>query len=862
MDEELHILPIPDLSHAQNSEEMMHNLILDKKKDLKMTEERFLLFKNIYISLFTGKIEYDVIHSHLVTILNHIMTIDSLSDYIKIIEYIFKIELLCDNFYHRLKSSIQIATMNKYKISFLELIYPEIKRKNALDLYFLIEKIKNDVFLAESLAELVICYTVNLQLSKNMEDLVEENNSLIMHELHELLIFENILSLGKNPPFLLLYLLENDQNKYLRYLLKEDFKTSNHAFYFFDEVDFDFITEKFINELQKTEKIDFLMSNPSHFLINKFHNDLIHLDNFEELIVQSYSLGNLETMNLLHKIFEVDLEKGERILKMIILHGKEKRFKGMFLDKCKNIDLDFIEIFIMYLDNISSVKDEMFKNIIISPYFGILSKDLKIFKECINRSVNILHEINMFKIIDSIFYENMRIKDEVILKMEFLVQKFPNFKEYLFQKFKYIIKYVERKSNCINEKMSNINFFEQTKSSESFLSVQSSCEFKTNVYNLINIFRSESGVYEFVDIIMNYDFLIFLDNCLFTKFDRIDQFFIYFVNQILSSNEFSDNEYFLNNFSSYIRKIHDIDYYWNLTSKKLLNIDKLIIALSQIEDENFFIDYIYDEKHLMELLSGYISNYENSFEQIGRILKKLEKYSIHQTGITFYDSLIHFNLDSKNFCLYISAIQYDEDDIQSIVKFEGENVEIDILIFNGKIIEKIVMNNMTEKILLEGDVFTEFKILLGIKYSKGALKISLNSKKHVIKLRSISSITIGDKFKGIMQRIIWYENSHYKNEYLNDYSRTNLFINHLCDLQKKLIFRNENGFYIDNSTIYYFNKQLNVEVVNVLSNVCVKWVYNYNLCDKIFIEAKKNEKLANILEGYVERAYIDIKNKR
>lgn len=865
MDNCTYILPIPDSLLSQTKDEMFADLTKNSQTTSKLNLGHQHLFKNLYDMIFTRLIEYDSIYSHLSLILEHIVNSEDILDYLGIIEYIFKIELLCDNFYHQLKCGIDKETMEKFKISFVALEYPILKRRKYLNLNPLIEIMQTNNIAKSSIGDILICYKINQELSykKDSEDsfcAVEPEIVNIKPFVINRFIIEDILLFEECTAYLLLYILNLEDIKYFSYLLKDTTRLADHKFFFLDNVEFEFVYDKLFNVLECSEKLEILKKYPSHFLINKFYDDLHREEEMDELIVESYYEGNLETINLLHKIFENDTEQGEKIMKRIILIFKEKRFRRMFLDKCNNVDIEFIEIFMLYLDNISGISDELFKNIISSPYFGILSNDINIFREFIDRSVQIIDDIKIHKIIDIIFYENMRIKEEVILKMEYLLIKFHDIREYLFSKFRSILRSIEKKCQ---PNADNTIAIDSIKSSDSVLSIKNPDNFKICVYNVINLFRMEPGVFDFSDFIINYDFNIFLDNCLFKKTDLLDQFFIGFVNLILSNKDIPGKDVFSLKFISYTKSVENPDYYWNMSAKKYLKMENLVEFLQdQNLETSFFVKYIYNEKYLMNLLGEKMMPPDFDYELINQILKTLEMYASYQSGIVFYDSFLKFNLQTNTFCLYIIAIQYDTHGEQSLLKLEGEDLKIELLVMDCKIIEEITVGDYTERILIDSEIFPENKISIGMRYSKGHIRISLNKKNHIIKNRSVSKIMIGARFRGIIEKVLYYENNHFKNEYLCDANRSCFFVSTLCSLEKKLIFRNENGFYIDNMVSYLFNKQMDIEISNVITNISVKWVHNFSVCDKIFKETKKNVKLANIIEKYVEQTYLNLKLKR
>lgn len=862
MDNFPYILPIPEEFPLSTNEYSVSDLIIANTDSVITPQNKSIVFKNLYFALFTDKVDYDTIHGNLSIILDQILKSDKLEEYSVIIGYILMIELLCENFYHKLKSSINEKFVKKYKIKILDLKYPNLHRENSLNLDPLIAEIFKSEFLCKALANLIICYKINSEYSKeNIEtddisgfDLISLKNIFT-----EKVTIDDKLLISNNPPFLLLFLINLEHRKYLSYILQDKFRSLNHSYYFFDDVDLELIYDGTIGELGFNDKFQILKQYPSHMLINKYYEDLKYQDEIDNIIIRAYTNENPDTIDLIHKIFEFDAERGEKILKRIILLYKEKKFKSMFFTKCNNIDIEFIEIFMLYIDNISGVNNELFINIISSPYFGILSNDINIFKECIDRSLKIIDKIKIHEIIDSIFYEKMRIKEENILKMEYLLLKFPDTKEYLFLKFESILQRLEQSYT------SNIEQSDTLLSTESSISINNSPNFKVYIYKVINLLRSESGILKYTEFILNYDFLLFLDHCLLNRFDLIDLFFVEFLNKILLSGDKKKYNLLPIRFVEYIIAVKNIDYYWNTAAMKKICLEKLLEFIKDTkQDEEFYIKSIYNEKDLMKLLDEKISVScdEKNYIAIEQIFKKLETYSSHQTGMVFHNSFIKFNVENKSFCLYFTAIQYDSANDQSLIKFEGDNTSVELLIIDGKIIKKTTQNGSIEKILLNSEVFTGGKIYIGFKYSKKTLKAMLNSNKYAIHIKLIKRITIGSYFKGTIQKIIWYENNHFRNEYLLHTHKSYYYFDILCELEKKLLFRNENGFYIYNSVTYFFNEEFEVQIVNVLYNYSLKWIYNFNLCDKIFNESKSNEKFAEIMILYGELAYLDLKHKR
>ncbi|EJW04244.1 hypothetical protein EDEG_01476 [Edhazardia aedis USNM 41457] len=288
----------------------------------------------------------------------------------------------------------------------------------------------------------------------------------------------------------------------------------------------------------------------------------------------------------------------------------------------------------------------------------------------------------------------------------------------------------------------------------------------------------------------------------------------------------------------------------NLIYTEKCEEDKKIVKLKAI-----LYSLFYNDQMRINILINSLSRKNNIFtcdtNKIDNIMKIMELNNQYKEGMMFYNSYIKFESKPLMFCFYGTFYQYDEDDQQSIIKLEHDQITFELIIHNKRLIKRINSNGKTENFLLTDVMENTKKLSVSIKFVNKKCELHLNQITTTFKMYGFRRMVIGHKFKGIVSRILYYESSLYDKKYLCENSRSDYFISYLRDLEKIMIYQGIKGFYLDNLKPYEINNNFNIEMKNIIHNENINWIENKKLRDLLISEMKCNEYMLEKVHKYL-----------
>lgn len=183
-------------------------------------------------------------------------------------------------------------------------------------------------------------------------------------------------------------------------------------------------------------------------------------------------------------------------------------------------------------------------------------------------------------------------------------------------------------------------------------------------------------------------------------------------------------------------------------------------------------------------------------------------------GLALYSSKISFEVKETQFSLYINFYQYQFTGPQFLVKFYLNTGFFGIKILNRHIL-MVFSNDNREKIVYQ-DSLLENKINSAFKFNSRLLSCSLNDEKLTFNTGKVEKIEIGDGFKGILDKILFYENDKFNNKYRKPTEIEEFYIRFIQPLEKRCGFYNHFGFFLfKNIPFFLSSKTRDIDIQNV-----------------------------------------------
>lgn len=262
----------------------------------------------------------------------------------------------------------------------------------------------------------------------------------------------------------------------------------------------------------------------------------------------------------------------------------------------------------------------------------------------------------------------------------------------------------------------------------------------------------------------------------------------------------------------------------NKTNKMVIcDVDDTFSNISLIPDEKNKKNYTY--KHLqIDLMTERMKRIyldENSENQSNEKMydfcqKRLMLNYFFKSGLAFYTSKLEFEVKKGIFALFCDFHQYLTEGSQFLLKLFLKNKFFAIKIENNRLI-MILSVNTEEKILFQEDI-TSNRFNIAINCNSKMFSCFVNDYKNIFNLGKILKIEIGDNFKGIIQKILFFENEKFDHKYRASYPPEEYFCKYLKNLQKRCSFYNNFGFFMSSENPYFLSSKMrDISIQNVFS---------------------------------------------
>jgi hypothetical protein len=283
------------------------------------------------------------------------------------------------------------------------------------------------------------------------------------------------------------------------------------------------------------------------------------------------------------------------------------------------------------------------------------------------------------------------------------------------------------------------------------------------------------------------------------------------------------------------------------------------VARPPSEREALFVEKFYSSRDVVDRLIIELKKPKKAYDLIECMLKKLEVENQYKEGLVFDASEISIEREMNNFCFYGMFYQYDYYGEQELVHLISKGASCLIGLHNGKLFKNMKYRKKNETILLKEKLMYSNKLSLGMHVRNGTVLFHLNDVEYRASIGGgCTKLTIGKNFKGIITRLLWYENIAFNMKYLSsEKSRSEYYVDCLVDLEKLLIFKNQKGVYIDSLKPYFFSlSPFEVRIVNIFQNMNLYWLENGVLRTILLGEILEDVKVKKILERFITKALL------
>ncbi|KRH94343.1 hypothetical protein M153_2910002986 [Pseudoloma neurophilia] len=229
-------------------------------------------------------------------------------------------------------------------------------------------------------------------------------------------------------------------------------------------------------------------------------------------------------------------------------------------------------------------------------------------------------------------------------------------------------------------------------------------------------------------------------------------------------------------------------------------------------NQHLFIDLMTDLMKLDFLKRN--ENFKLQHELVDFCRSRLLLNYSFKPGLAFYSSRITFETKKRNFCLFCNFFQYQSDGTQYIIKFHLELGFLGIRILN-KTLQLINHIESNEKIIYQ-ETLSNNRINTAFELHSKILSCDLNDERLRISTNKIKQIEIGDGFRGIVDKILFFEDEKFDHKYRKILQPEEFYDSCIQALEKRCSFYNNFGFIMFKDTPFYFSsKRRNIEIQNV-----------------------------------------------
>lgn len=229
-------------------------------------------------------------------------------------------------------------------------------------------------------------------------------------------------------------------------------------------------------------------------------------------------------------------------------------------------------------------------------------------------------------------------------------------------------------------------------------------------------------------------------------------------------------------------------------------------------NKHLAIDLMTEKMKFDLLKKGKSETHDNAILDFCRS-RLLLNYSF-KPGLAFYSSKITFDVKKTQFSLYINFYQYQFTGSQFLVKFYLNTGFFGIKILNRHIV-LVFYDKNREKVVYQESLI-ENKINSAFEFNSRLLSCSLNDEKVTFNTGRVEKIEIGDGFKGILDKILFYENEKFNNKYRKPIAIEDFYIRFIQPLEKRCSFYNNFGFILFKYTPFFLSSRIrDIEIQNV-----------------------------------------------
>ncbi|ELQ76645.1 hypothetical protein THOM_0364 [Trachipleistophora hominis] len=249
------------------------------------------------------------------------------------------------------------------------------------------------------------------------------------------------------------------------------------------------------------------------------------------------------------------------------------------------------------------------------------------------------------------------------------------------------------------------------------------------------------------------------------------------------------------------------------------------------------------------LLEFELSKNDPNREIVSYCLKALLNDYKYASGMVFNKSKVVIRKKLSNFCLYCNFYQYDKIGDQLLFKITAPGGFTALIVRNGQLLKIQVEKGVENVVLLPSPVNNLYA--LGLEYNNKVLKIHLNEIKLPVTIKGAKLLEVGENFRGIIPRIVYYENVPYNEKYLENLDNISYYAKYINELEKICQYYNHNGVIVDSSMPYFLSKNsFHVNVDNLMINTLYDFLNSEGFTKAFLEKLKKDAEFRSILEQY------------
>ncbi|KAI5189347.1 hypothetical protein NECID01_0542 [Nematocida sp. AWRm77] len=275
--------------------------------------------------------------------------------------------------------------------------------------------------------------------------------------------------------------------------------------------------------------------------------------------------------------------------------------------------------------------------------------------------------------------------------------------------------------------------------------------------------------------------------------------------------------------------------YWEDLLKKKIVFGKTVSLLSSILPQDELLYHLYYEGDIARLLKPMARcEVPNGF-LISSLLERLDTQSKYDSGAVLGStSFISVPVSTKKLTVYLTMVQKEFSEKQSIVRFVGDKSSLEVYVLNGKGKISYATYKDAEREEEITDIDEEFE-----KHPLGGWKISLaitvTPKGYLLKIgeteisqkvspKSLEEVVIGERFKGILKRALLLEESRQYPDRQSTKPSEAFFQDVLLNIEKTMQYHRKFAVLIESSTPYHISGlPSKIRMGNVFTNKPSYW---------------------------------------